>query len=294
MTQNKYQEVNGIRKYNPAYVVPPSAPAAAVPFINQSTALPVIAVPVAAVVADNNGGGEDEEISYTPTATYEAAVATYHEDEEEIYVGGYQGNGDSIDGLNSVLSKYEVPGGMLAKLLEVKQFSLIEIILDDSGSMGRLTDALDPITNKKMTRWIEAKWRISQMIELLAYVVAPPIKIYFLNRKDIVTIEKSSTELPLDYIQRAEGILSQTFSILKGPLGSTPALRAIQASLNRNRDQKVIRFFMGDGMPNGGEASIKKITDMIIHRHAPSSNPFTFMSCTNEDDQVEWMKTAEE
>ena len=47
---NKYQEVNGIRKYNPAYVVPPSAPAAAVPFINQSTALPVIAVPVSAVV----------------------------------------------------------------------------------------------------------------------------------------------------------------------------------------------------------------------------------------------------
>ena len=141
-----------------------------VPFINQSTALPVIAVPVSAVV-DNNGGGEDEEISYIPTSTYEAAVATYHEDEEEIYFGGYQGNGDSIDGLNSVLSKYEVPGGMLAKLLEVKQFSLIEMIIDDSGSMGRLTDALDPITHKKMTRWIEAKWRISQMIELLAYVV---------------------------------------------------------------------------------------------------------------------------
>ena len=52
MTQQKYQEVNGIRKYNPAYVVPPSAPAAAVPFINQSTALPVIAVPVSAVVAE--------------------------------------------------------------------------------------------------------------------------------------------------------------------------------------------------------------------------------------------------
>ena len=51
MTQQKYQEVNGIRKYNPAYVVPPSAPAA-VPFINQSTALPVIAVPVSAVVAE--------------------------------------------------------------------------------------------------------------------------------------------------------------------------------------------------------------------------------------------------
>jgi len=247
MTQhNKYQEINGIRKYNPAYVVPPSAPAAAVPFINQSTALPVIAVPVSVVADNNDTGGEDEEISYTPTSTYEAAVVTYHEDEEEIYVGGYQGNGDSLDGLNSVLSKYEVPGGMLAKLLEVKQFSLIEMIIDDSGSMGRLTDALDPITNKKMTRWIEAKWRISQMIELLAYVVAPPIKIYFLNRMDIVTIEKSSAELPSDYIQRAESILLQTFSI--NPSGSTPALQAIQASLNRNRDQKVIRFFMGDGI----------------------------------------------
>ena len=31
-----------------------------------------------------------------------------------------------------------------------------------------------------------------------------------------------------------------------------------------------------------------------MHRENPSGNPITFLSCTNEDSQVEWMKDAEE
>ena len=115
MTQ-KYTTTNGIRKYNPT------------PFVNQSTALPVISVPTAPSSLD------DEEIIVIPTQTYEAAVVAYHEAEEEIYLGGYHGEGDSLDGLNRILAKYEVLAGMLAKLLDVQQFELIEIIVDDSGS----------------------------------------------------------------------------------------------------------------------------------------------------------------
>jgi hypothetical protein len=181
---------------------------------------------------------------------------------------------------------------MLAKLLEVKQFQLMEIIVDDSGSMNAATDALDPVNGQKMTRWWEAKWRISQMIELLAYVPSPPIKIYFLNRNDIISVERGSGEMPSDYIQRAESLLLQAFG--RNPTGSTPAREAIQASLNRNIGMKVMRYFLGDGVPNGGAAACKQISDAIMHRPAPQDNPFTFFSCTNQDDQVEWMKTIEE
>ena len=284
MTQ-KYTTANGIRKYNPAYVPPPNT-AKAAPFVNQATALPVIPSPSAPSL-------EEEEIIVIPTTTYEAAVVAYHEEAEpEIYLGGYAGEGDSLDELNNVMAKYEVPAGLLAKLLQVKEFQLMEIIVDDSGSMNAATDALDPVTGSSMSRWWEAKWRISQMIELLAYVPSPPIKIYFLNRTDIISIEKNSGELPSDYIKRAESILLTAFGRLPG--GTTPAREAIEASLSRNGGMKVLRYFLGDGVPNGGEYACKQIRDMIIHRPAPRDNPFTFMSCTNEDDQVEWMKVTEE
>jgi hypothetical protein len=126
MTQ-KYTTTNGIRKYNPAYVPTATSTIQVTPFVNQSTALPVISVPTAPSL-------DDEEIIVVPTQTYEAAVVAYHEAEEEIYVGGYHGEGDSLDELNRILAKYEVPAGMLAKLLDVRQFQLIEIIVDDSGS----------------------------------------------------------------------------------------------------------------------------------------------------------------
>ncbi|KAL7427841.1 hypothetical protein ACHAXM_001025 [Skeletonema potamos] len=284
MTQ-KYTTTNGIRKYNPAYVPPPNATKAAL-FINKATALPVIPSPTAPSL-------EEEEIVVIPTTTYEAAVVAYHEEaEQEIYFGGYEGEGDSIDELNNIMAKYEVPAGMLAKLLQVKEFQLMEIIVDDSASMNCATDAYDPITGSTMSRWWEAKWRISQMIELLAYVPSPPIRIYFLNRTDIISIEKSVGELPSHYIKRAESILLGAFR--RNPSGNTPAREAIEASLSRNGSMKVMRYFLGDGVPNGGDAACKRIRDMIIHRPAPHNNPFTFMSCTDQDDQVEWMKTTEE
>lgn len=286
MTQ-KYTTANGIRKYNPAYVPPSNNNATkAAPFVNQATALPVIPAPTAPSL-------EEEEIVVVPTTTYEAAVVAYHEEAEpEIYVGGYEGEGDSLDELNLQMAKYEVPGGLLTKLLQVKEFQLMEIIVDDSGSMNCPTDALDPITGSKMSRWWEAKWRISQMIDLLAYVPSPPIRIYFLNRNDVILIEKSCGELPSDYIKRVESILLGAFG--RNPGGTTPAREAIEASLYRNGNMKVMRYFLGDGVPNGGEYACKQIRDMIIHRPAPHYNPFTFMSCTNQDDQVEWMKTTEE
>ena len=216
----KYKTENGIRKYNPAYHEP-SATAVAVPFVNQTTALPIVAAVATAPSLEEDIAvgaiGGDEEISFVPTSNYGDAVTKYHEEiEPEIYLGGYSANneadgGDSLDELNAILAKYEVPAGMLSKLLDVRQFDVAEIIVDDSGSMGLMTDAKDPKTGASMSRWWEAKHRISQMVELLAYVVCPPITVRFLNRHKELTLRRDAGELPKTYIERAEAILVKTF-----------------------------------------------------------------------------------
>ena len=44
----------------------------------------------------------------------------------------------------------------------------------------------------------------------------------------------------------------------------------------------------------GGEKAQKAIIELLKNRPNPSGNPVTFMSCTNVDTDVEWMKDAEE
>merc|ERR1712087_60286 len=56
----------------------------------------------------------------------------------------------------------------------------------------------------------------------------------------------------------------------------------------------ISRYFFGDGLPNGGRRAIQEIVRMVKNRQDPSMNPVTFISCTNEDEAVEWMKECEE
>ena len=257
----------------------PTATAVAVPFTNASTALAVVAVPQP----------DDEEIVVTPM--YEAAVTQYHEVvEPEIFVG-IDADDDQLEGLNHVMAKYEVPAGMLSKMLELSRFDESEIIVDDSGSMRLPTDARSP-RGEPLNRWWEAKWRISQMIELMAYVISPPITIYYLNRTDNLRLQRNAGETPAAFIERAEAALTASFGI--EPAYRTPALEAIEASLSRHPGKSVLRYFLGDGVPNGGEPARRQIEHMLVHRPNPERNPFTFMSCTGNDADVEWMKECEE
>merc|ERR1712113_504535 len=62
----------------------------------------------------------------------------------------------------------------------------------------------------------------------------------------------------------------------------------------RGQGHSIARYFFGDGLPNGGQAAINEIVQIIKNRQSPEMNPVTFLSCTNEDAAVEWMKDAEE
>ncbi len=56
----------------------------------------------------------------------------------------------------------------------------------------------------------------------------------------------------------------------------------------------MIRYFFGDGVPDGGETACKAIHKLVTNRPDPQGNPLTFISCTDQDDDVEWMKETEE
>jgi len=310
--------VDGIRMNNPAWR-PTTAciVGTTMPFTNKSTALAVVSSAPPLPVASDNGDREEEEIVVTPLYV-QAAEQFRNEYEQEIIVepedhGGSGGAGDKNGGsggagqqdslsagqrgleqLNQVLAKYEVPFGLLSKLLRLKEFDVAEIIVDDSGSMNLPSDAKGP-NGEALTRWMEARWRILQMMEIMAYVVtSPPVYVRYLNRPDVVEFRRGSGESPKAYGERVDRELERAF-LGRGPSGTTPALEAIRASFARYPpDRAVLRYFMGDGVPNGFDVACREIEYLLMHRANPSKNPFTFMSCTNEDEQTEWMKECEE
>jgi hypothetical protein len=173
----------------------------------------------------------------------------------------------------------------------LSEFHILEFIIDDSGSMQCTTDTNDPVTRKPLTRWQEAQMRLKEMIEILAYVPFNCIVIEFLNRRDQIVLTRQR-RTPMDFMFDAIAQIESVFA--RGPAGTTPALEKLQASLHRGQGKSIARYFFGDGVPNGGERAQREIVTILKNRQDPAANPITFISCTNEDDQVEWMKDAEE
>jgi len=272
----KYVTNNGIRQYNPAWKEE-EAEIALPPFANQATALPVFSSPT-----NPNYVGTPIVVA----ASYQQAVQEY---EQEIDLTG---GTDVLAELSSVLAKYEVPAGMLTKLLTLQHFDRAEVIVDDSGSMQAMTDAKNT-AGRPQTRWQEAQSNLMRMMELVSYIPhAPAFEVRFLNRQEVLIFVRSNAEEPRVFLERVQQQVDQTFGI--PPKGSTPARQRIEESLQRNPTQSVLRYFMGDGKPNGGPPACRAIEQALLHRPNPAKNPFTFISCTNEDEAVEWMKEAEE
>ena len=173
----------------------------------------------------------------------------------------------------------------------LSEFHALEFIIDDSGSMLCNTDSNDPVTHKPISRWKEAQLRVKEMIDILAYVPFPQIVVEFLNRRDRVILTRHG-RAPAIFIHDANSKIDAVFS--RGPAGTTPALEKLQESLIKGQGMSIARYFFGDGIPNGGEWAQKEIVNILMNRQDPEGNPITFISCTDENDQVEWMKDAEE
>mmetsp|Transcript_16607 Transcript_16607/g.40393 ORF Transcript_16607/g.40393 Transcript_16607/m.40393 type:complete len:458 (-) Transcript_16607:45-1418(-) len=308
----KYVKVNGVMKLNPEYkkwkeaqnasaaaasaassaaaaassgspqpFVPPPAPATTV--LNSAEALPVVSS-MDDVEQLQDGVGTTQ-LAESTNATIEMMQ------EPEIALDAGMQPDEMIDQLGQVLAKYEIPIGLCNKLMMLSEYQSLEFIIDDSGSMLCNTDSFDPVTKQPLTRWKEAHQRLKEMVEIISYVPFQQVGIEFLNRADRLTIKREGRD-PKSLMQAAYQQIDAVFK--KTPSGTTPALEKIQHSLMRGQGVSIARYFFGDGLPNGGKRAIDEIVKILKNRPEPEMNPITFLSCTNEDAAVEWMKDAEE
>ena len=68
----------------------------------------------------------------------------------------------------------------------------------------------------------------------------------------------------------------------------------LERSFRQRAGKSVARYFFCDGEPNGGRRDVELIREMVVNRRDPAHNPLTFLTCTGDDDQAEWMKEVEE
>jgi len=289
----KYIKINGIMKLNPEFKKWKNAQnaAAAGPMATPPPATTVTssqALPIVSSMEDYEKINDD--LGAIPMSESTSATIEMLQDEDIANEAG-MGTEDVIDELGKLLAKYEIPIGLTNKLLGLTEFQSLEFIIDDSGSMTLQTDSTDPQTRRTLTRWEEAKIRLKEMIEVLSYLPFQQVGIEFLNRKDRISLKRDG-RAPEVFKQDAYSQIDQSFR--RGPSGTTPAYEKLQESLLRGRGATIARYFFGDGKPNGGRQAIDSIIQLVLNRENPEGNPITFISCTNEDEAVEWMKDCEE
>jgi len=286
----KYVKINGIMKLNPEYKKWREQQGGGAPATTVQR--PSVALPIISSMDDHEAlndamiaqGGKEVPLAESTSATIEMMQ------EPEISVEAGMNPDSMVDELGALLNKYEVPIGLMNKLMMLSEYEVLEFMIDDSGSMTLLSDTVD-LQGRSQTRWAEAQIRLKEMIEVLAYVPFNQIVVVFLNRTDVVSLQRNGRD-PKTFLADAYPQIDGVFR--RSPAGTTPALEKIQKSLASNPNMSIARWFFGDGVPNGGIAAQKEITRLLVQRQNPAGNPMTFVSCTNEDDQVEWMKDAEE
>jgi len=279
-------------KMNPAYKAWKTSEATAGAVAGGHAALPAAnpnALPVVSSMEDHEKLSDDLGYDVPLAASTDATIEMMQMPDISLEAGMQPD--EMVDMLGSVLGKYEVPMGLMNKLMYLNEFASLEFIIDDSGSMQMDSDTINPISGRSNTRWEEAHQRLREMVEILAYVPFQQIGIEFLNRKDRVTLKRDGMPPPA-FLQGAIQQIDAQFA--RGPSGTTPALEKLQESFLRGQGVKIARYFFGDGLPNGGRRAITEIVRIVKNRPLPENNPVTFISCTNEDEAVEWMKDCEE
>jgi hypothetical protein len=282
----KFVNVNGAPKLNQDYLSWQPQNQTSLTPQQTSYALPVIST-MQDYQSYNQAAGAGQERPLPPSLQQTLNSVQHPQFAQAVGV-----QGDALQMITPVFSKYEIPIGMLEKLMALQHYHAIQFIIDDSGSMGIATDAKDP-NGMAMTRWQEAQLRLKTMIEIMAFVPIPHITIEFLNRPAIIELDRGNKH-PHSFVNEAWMAIDSIFG--QGPSGGTPFYEKIVQSLTNPRflGKRTIRYFFGDGQPNGGYQAVQAIVQVVTNRERPQDNPITLVSCTNEDSEVEWMKQLEE
>ena len=114
--------------------------------------------------------------------------------------------------------------------MSLENYGIAEIIVDDSADMNKPSDVVADFysganymncasetatkgSKKFLTRWAEAKERIMQMMELIAYIPTAPIfYTRFLNRSTVLELARKKRETPQAFLARIRQMLDDEFA----------------------------------------------------------------------------------
>eukprot|EP01063_Lacrimia_lanifica_P032444 TRINITY_DN5549_c0_g2_i4.p1 TRINITY_DN5549_c0_g2~~TRINITY_DN5549_c0_g2_i4.p1 ORF type:complete len:506 (+),score=139.51 TRINITY_DN5549_c0_g2_i4:92-1609(+) len=321
MAVSKYHFVNGVMQMNPAYQQQQAAqgtPAA-------NTAPPQALAVVASMDDANHANALHMEAHGAPMQFAPSTQASVDIMQRDEYLQRFQSPsgfqaGEVLDQLTARFARYEIPLGMLNKLCMLSEYSL-NLIVDDSGSMNNVTDsntdelgdymrqrvggaarATAPPQGRQLTRWQEAQDRVHTILDLLTYVPTGDIEVGFLNRQDRVHLTRRGNT-PEQFAADAHSQVAAAFR--QPPSGQTPTKRALLAAFQQARGN-TMHYLLTDGEPSDAMERVDtdedgksfrrypEIEQIVMHRRNPRGNPITFVSCTGDDAEAEWMKVLEE
>lgn len=305
----KYIFVNGVMKVDPNYKSQDVAQGSPSTVADQTQAL--------AVVSSTNDIAEataiQEKATGKPMQLSDATVSSMQIIQDKDFVDSFRTSqkldgGNLLDGISNVFAQYEVPIGLLNKLLALQLYDLLNFKIDDSGSMRRETDALlsqatiytkakvadkNRLSNPdaKMTRWEEAEDRLHIMIDMLAYLPIKKIKLSFLNRSnEIILTHEGKT--PEAFAKEAHQKISEAFAARMPTNDDRTPLKKHLTDMFNTATGNTMHYLLTDGEPS--DASTAEIGALVITRKNPQQNPLTFLSCTDDENEAAWMKVIEE
>lgn len=318
----KYITVNGVLQKNPDYVDPsqPTQAKAALAYAipNNSSNAPLAVVStmddlMQASAVQQNANGIPAPMSQSTDAT----VDMIQDDEilskfnSPLPLDG----GEILDKLTAIFAQYEIPLGMINKLMMLvnEEFSL-DFIIDDSSSMGAPTDVdiieatdplksaireklrRDPVVGEKMTRIQEAENRLHIMIGILAYIPVAKMQIRFLNDSRVMLLDRTGLS-PDEFKAQAHREIRDLFQHLS-LTPRTPLYGPLAAGFKL--PGRWCHYLFNDGEPNvAGHTStfdcVQEVVDLVKSQGKNLLNhPLTLISCTDNDADTAWMKRLDD
>lgn len=136
-----------------------------------------------------------------------------------------------------------------------------------------------------MTRLQEAEDRLHIMIGILAFIPVEYIQVRFLNDRTPLVLDRTG-KTPEEFEEYAHKEIRRRFAGLR--LGSTPVRDPLQTGFNYSG--RWSHYLFNDGEPNEGGSAIAQ---QIINRKKPEDHALTLISCTDQDEETEWMKSVD-
>lgn len=317
-------KVNGILKRNPAYVKAGgqnSAPAVS------SVAVPDKALAIVSVLDTNVNppGGPVVIHSDATTAALEIIQDSSYTEGMNLTSSQRATLPDPalvLSVITQTFTQYEVPLGMINKLLELMGKRMV-FRIDDSGSMqnytkltfekdaclhlkARLTNGsrcrpndnnyMDP----RMTRWEEAENRMHVIIDLITMIPTGDLVLRFFDKSRNTTILRGCKTFQ-EFADEAHMIISTIFSL--SPATMTPLGSTMHEDLYTPLSEVQMTYVLSDGAPS--DVTVQQLCRLIIDRPNPELTPLTLLPCGDDDfteeqkrngavSSTKWMEDVEE